>query len=120
MFCSDQWNAVPRGSVLNVRFTREKNVAVAGQYRVIRPNGSTDDTPIDSNSFPLDRKISAGERHEVEFRGMFQGGEEADVALVATVVRPDQTVLGQPYRCSGTLNDEDPLCTVELFANGAS
>lgn len=119
MFCSDEWNGVTPGSVLNVRFTKEPGVGIGGNYRVIRSDGSREDMEINSGSFPLAQTVSEGERHEVEFRAELTGGE-ADVSLVATVVRPDQTIQGQPYRCSGTLTEQDPLCTVQVFANGAS
>jgi hypothetical protein len=119
MFCSDEWNGVDPGSVLNVAFTRSAGAGISGMYRVIQVDGSTDEANIDSDSFPFSRQVNAGERHEVTFQALFTGAE-SDVALVATVVRPDQTVHGQPYQCSGTLNQQDQLCTVELFVNGAS
>ncbi|HEU0013861.1 MAG TPA: hypothetical protein VFQ45_09260 [Longimicrobium sp.] len=117
MFCSDEWNAVQPGSMLHVEFTCDDSAAITGTYRV-QSDHAADETEIDGASFPLRRRVSHGERHEVTFRAMFTGSR-SDVSLVATVVRPDQSLHGQPYQCSGTLDDQDPLCTVELFANGA-
>jgi hypothetical protein len=117
MFFSDGWNQVPPGSTLRVRLG-DGDFSLTGTYTVAGGQGPDVREELESRSFPLQVRIGRREQHAVVFDASFFG-TPATAAVEAELVFPDGSS-GGVVRGSQDLSDNDPLFTVEIFANGVT
>jgi hypothetical protein len=117
MFFSDGWNQVPSGSTLRVTLS-EGDFSVTGAYTVRRGQGPDVREELDSGSFPLKLNVGRREKHTVGFDASFTGSP-ATASVEAELVFPDGSS-GGVVEGSQDLSDDDPLFTVEIFANGVT